>query len=236
MHQTAALLKTLKQTLKANGKTYADVAAELGLSEVSVKRLFTSQGFSLLRLEQVFGLMHRDNLHISQLTLKQEQHIVADIKLLLVAVCVLNRYSLNDILDRYALTEPECIRKLVELDRMQFIVLLPRNRIKLLVSPDFAWIPGGPIKHFFEQYAQAEFFASDFSKTPDKLLCLNAALSAPASAMLMRKLEEFRAEFSQISQADTTLPVNDRQWATLVMGFRHWQPSIFDELRKKTYV
>lgn len=53
MSQTSNLLQVLKKQLRGQGKTYADVAQLLGLSEASVKRLFASQSFSLQRLEQL---------------------------------------------------------------------------------------------------------------------------------------------------------------------------------------
>ena len=52
MAQTSELIKTLKQALKAHGKTYAAVARELNLTEASVKRLFWQKNFSLERLDQ----------------------------------------------------------------------------------------------------------------------------------------------------------------------------------------
>ena len=57
MAQTRELIKSLKTALKAQGKTYADVAVELGLTEASVKRLFSQQSFSLSRLDQVCHLI-----------------------------------------------------------------------------------------------------------------------------------------------------------------------------------
>ena len=50
MGQTRELVAALKTELKAQGKTYADVAAALELSEASVKRIFSQQNFSLERL------------------------------------------------------------------------------------------------------------------------------------------------------------------------------------------
>jgi len=47
-------MTTLKKQLKAHGKTYADVAELLQLSEASVKRLFAEQSFTLKRLERIF--------------------------------------------------------------------------------------------------------------------------------------------------------------------------------------
>lgn len=51
MPQAQKLVSTLKRTLKAHGKTYSQVAAHLGLSEASIKRLFSRGNFSLQRLE-----------------------------------------------------------------------------------------------------------------------------------------------------------------------------------------
>ena len=46
MPQVSPLISTLKKQLKAHGKTYADVAELLQLSEASVKRLFAEQNFT----------------------------------------------------------------------------------------------------------------------------------------------------------------------------------------------
>ena len=69
MAETQALVQTLKKTLKANGLTYRRVAEGLGLSEASVKRLFSEESFSLRRLDQVCGLM---GLEISDLVRQME--------------------------------------------------------------------------------------------------------------------------------------------------------------------
>ena len=49
MSQTSSLIETLKKYLKARGITYRMLAEEMGLSEASVKRLFSKHGFSLQR-------------------------------------------------------------------------------------------------------------------------------------------------------------------------------------------
>ncbi len=46
MSQADSLIETLKRQLRAQGKTYADVAEWLALSEASVKRLFAEKHFS----------------------------------------------------------------------------------------------------------------------------------------------------------------------------------------------
>ena len=165
MAQTRELIKTLKSALKAQGKTYADVAVELGLTEASVKRLFSTQRFSLDRLDRVchlldmeisdlVQLMNEQQQRLQQLSIEQEKEITADVKLTLVAVCVLNRWTMNDILSYYHISENECVRQLAKLDRLKVIELLPGNRIRLLVAPNFSWRENGPIQLFFQNLLQ----------------------------------------------------------------------------------
>ena len=52
--------------LKAQGKTYRDVAVALGLTEASVKRLFSKQSFSLHRLDQVCQLLEMEITDLAQ--------------------------------------------------------------------------------------------------------------------------------------------------------------------------
>ena len=52
MSQTRPLIDTLKQELRKQRITYKDVSVALGLSETSVKRLFSEEAFSIKRLEK----------------------------------------------------------------------------------------------------------------------------------------------------------------------------------------
>jgi DNA-binding Xre family transcriptional regulator len=102
MAQTAVLINVLKKALKAHGKTYADTAKYLGISEASVKRAFSQKSFTLHRLDeicQMLGIEFTDLLQmvkdsaaapISGLTLEQEKEIVGDLELLLTSVYVMN--------------------------------------------------------------------------------------------------------------------------------------------------
>jgi DNA-binding Xre family transcriptional regulator len=59
MH-AATLVDALKRLLKAHDVTYAKVAAGLGLSEASVKRMFSCRDFTLRRLEDVCRMVGID--------------------------------------------------------------------------------------------------------------------------------------------------------------------------------
>ena len=139
----------MKGALKERGITYQQVAEALELSEASVKRLFSERQFSLQRLDQICALLGLEITdlvrrldqaqRIDALTTEQEQELVGDDRLLLVAICALNRWSLAQMLRTYQLSEVEAVGRLARLDRMGLIELLPGNRIKPLISHDFRW-------------------------------------------------------------------------------------------------
>ena len=118
MAQTAALINTLKQALKSHRLTYAEVARKLGMSEANVKRMFASQRFTLERLEDVCKLMHMElgdlfqlyeesRQRITRLSEEQEEELMRDTKLLLVAVSVRNRLSFDEIVNNYQVSEQQ---------------------------------------------------------------------------------------------------------------------------------
>ena len=61
---------------------------------------------------------------------------------------------MSDILEHYQLSEATCIKRTCfKLDQLRLITLLPGNRIRLNISRDFDWIPGGPIRTYFREVA-----------------------------------------------------------------------------------
>jgi len=243
MAQTRELIKALKTALKAQGKTYADVAQELGLTEASIKRLFSQNSFSLSRLDQVchmldmeitdlVQLMNEQQHRLQQLTVAQEKEITANVTLTLVAVCVLNRWSMGDILGYYNISETECIQHLAKLDRLKVIELLPRNRIKLLVAPNFSWRENGPIQLFFQKKISQEFFNTHFSGDDECLIVLNGMFSSQSNAELQRKLERLAREFDLLNNEDAALDLADRHGTTLVLAMRGWQYGLFQPFIK----
>jgi len=153
-------MATIKRELKAQGLTYRDVARALALSEPSVKRLFSSERFTVERLVQIsqfVGFTLTELLQeasssvpqLSTLTEHQETQLVSNSKLLLVAVCAFNHWSVADIVAAYQMSKAECLKRLLVLDRMGVIALLPGDRIRLRIARDFDWLPNGPIRQFF---------------------------------------------------------------------------------------
>jgi len=247
MTTSAGLVDVLKRELRSRGITYACVARELRLSEASVKRMFSRRNFSLKRLDQVCQLansefsdiaraLHQEENLISRLSHEQEQEIVSNPKLFLVAVCALNHVGFDQIVATYDISRPECIQLLARLDRLGFIRLLPNNRIRLLISLDFAWLPDGPIQRFFNQQAHNEYFRSRFDRPDEFMVVVNGMLSRASSAALVTRLKRIAREFSELNNQDARLPLGERSAMSLLVAIRHWELAAFAELRRRKTV
>ena len=243
MAQTAALIEALKRALKSKGITYARVARGLGLSETSVKRMFSKQDLTLKRLEQICELagidfaelsrlMVQERSQVSRLTAEQEKMIVSDKKLLLVALCVVSHWTLEQIVGTYEISQAECIRCLVRLDRLGVIELQPGNRIRLLISPTFSLLPGGPLQQFFKTHVQSEYLDSGFDAPDELMLFVSGSLSTGSGATIAARLRRVANEFSELNRDDSQLPLSERRGASLLCAIRPWEPEAFRELRR----
>ena len=238
MAQVQAVFATLKEALKAARLTYADVAQGLGMSEANVKRMFASERLSLDRLEAICELIHMDltdlfqlvdasRQRITQLLEEQERELVADVKLLLVAVSVRNHLSYEEIIRNYMITETECIHYLAKLDRLHIIDLLPRNRIKLRVDENFSWRPNGPIERFFEREVQSQFLKSGFNSAGSMRVFIPGLLSERSHDAFTRKLLALGKEFTELHRQDCDLPLGKRRSIGLLLALREWEFAAF---------
>ena len=244
MAQTKQVVDTLKRMLKVHGFSYADVAEHLLLSEASVKRLFSESSFSLVRLDNVCQMMDMEisdlvlhmNEHysfmLSELTQDQEQEIASDNALLLITVCVLNRWTMSELIQYFHLSEHQCIQYLAILDRLKLIALLVGNRIKLKIASNFKWRNNGPIQQFFQQKLAADFFNSQFTQKQEKLIVMNGMLSHETMMVFHRKLTNLVREFEELNNEDASLPLEQRSGTTVVLATRSWQYGLFESLRK----
>ncbi len=243
MPQSQSLIATLKKSLKARGLTYRDVAEGLGLSEASVKRLFAEQRFSLQRLEQVCQLagmeisdlvrqMESSRQELDALTEAQEQELVLDIRLLLVAFLVVNGWSFDDIVHHYRIGETEVIRYLARLDRLKLIDLLPNNRIRLRISANFAWRRNGPIQQFFTANLQEDFLKSRFDEHNESFQFLSGMFTGACADQVRQRLRQLALEFHQYNQQDRDKSIDEREGYSLLLAFRPWRPDVFEKLRR----
>ena len=176
--------------------------------------------------------MKERQFRLKQLTEEQELEIARDPLLILVGVCVLNRWELEDITSKYNISEHQCVQKLARLDRLKIIELLPNNRIKLLVSPNFQWRKNGPMQNVFRETIGREFFKTNFVKENEMLVVLNGTFSRNSSLEFHKKIDKLAQEFENINLDDTGVPMKQKSGVTAVLAIRNWQFGAFESLQK----
>lgn len=242
MASADAVIDVLKAELKARGITYAEVARRIGMSEASIKRMFSERSFTLARLDEICAAagieftelaraFNREQHLLAQLTEAQEREIIDDPKLFLVAFCALNQLSFDDILADYALTPAELVGLLARLDRIGILELLPNNRFRLRIARTFTWLPNGPIQNAFKN-AAGDFFASDFAADDELMILLNGRLSRAGRAALIERLKRVAREFADRHIEDAGLPAAERPAMSLLLACRPWQPQFVRDLGK----
>jgi len=242
MTELNELIDVLKKTLKQHGITYAVLGRELELSEASIKRMFATQSFSLKRLEEIckvmnmelsdlFQVLEASKHRITNLTEEQEKELVLNPKLFLVVTCVRNNLCFNDIQDTFDITEHELIQLLASLDRLRFIELLPNNLIKLIVNPDFRWLPNGPVETYYAKQVESEYFRCRFNKEHEARLFLTGMVSEDSMVIIKSKLNQLAREFAQLHKQDIASSHKNMN-VGLVLAMRPWELNAFTELRK----
>ncbi len=243
MSSPELVLKVLRTELRHSGITYKVLAERIGMSESSVKRMFGQKDMSLSRLALICksaGIAMEDVLrqaadvtpHSDNLTLAQEKSLMASPKLLLVAICCLGNWTMEQIIETYTLSEPECILSLVELDRLGLIELKPMNRYRLKVSNAFHWRPDGPVQQYFREFVVSDYFDGRFDGEGESLLCVPARLSSQSAREIVQKIQQLAAELARLQQEDRRLNPEDRDGFTLLLGFRSWEFSALTALRR----
>jgi DNA-binding Xre family transcriptional regulator len=243
MTELQHVLAALKRQLKARGLSYRDVAIALELSEASVKRLLSTGRITLERLTalcEMLGLSLAEltqeaaasEIKMQQLTPEQETDLVADPNLLLVAACALNHWTLDDIVAHYRLSPTECLQRLLRLDRLRLIDLLPGNRIRLNVARDFDWLPDGPIRRYFRARGEADFLAGAFERPDEALFFVHGMLTAEAKTQLLTQLRQLRKRFAALHDESQQAAIGARRGSGLLLALREWEPPDFAQLRR----
>lgn len=242
MSEISQIVAKIKTQLKAQGLNYQAVARALKLSEASVKRMFASERFTIDRLAQISQILGYTMAELLQetassvpklqsLTREQEAKLVADEKLLLVTVCALNHLTVSDITSTYQITKPEVIKRLLVLDKMGVIDLLPHDRIRLRVQQNFEWIPNGPIRKYFLGHGMRDFLDSPFALAGESLEFAHGMLTANAIEQIQTDLQRLKQKLTLLHRESNSSPRHLKHGVALLMACRPWEPKSFRALR-----
>ena len=243
MSTTADLVAALKKELKSAQMTYADLAQAIGMAESSVKRMLAKGDMPLSRVDAICRVLKIDFADLArqvadhqpllkELTQAQEAAVVADKKLLLMAICVLSQWTLEQITASYRLTEAEGIQYLAQLDRIGIIELRPLNRYRLKLAKTFRWRAHGPVMHYFREHALLDYFAGSFDGPGEGVLLVHGAISRSLASSFMERMQRVAQDFAQQHLADQKLPDREREGYTLLLAARRWEFEAFARMRR----
>jgi len=241
---THDLVSALKAELKAAGITYAELAAQLGMAESSIKRIFAKADMPLSRIDEVLRVLKMDFAELArriadaqplrrELTLEQETAVVADRKLMLLAICCVSQWTFEQMTSTYAITDAECVRYLLQLDKLGFIELRPLNRYRLKVAKGFRWRPHGPVMAYFREHVADDYYSGGFDGEGETLMLVHGHISAAQAVNFVERLQRVGQDFAQQHLADQKLSAEHKRPYTLVVGMRSWLFAAFRDLKRR---
>lgn len=237
------IIDALKRCLKSRGITYRKLASPLGLSEASVKRLFSAGGFTLERVEQICRLLdmdmfelarlaHNEASTIAELSSAQEQALADNPRLLLVFHLLLSGWGVPEIVSEYDVSRAQCIKLMAELDRLRLIDLRPGDQVRLRTARHVSWRRDGPIRQAYQQQVLGEFFSAAFTSQGETLRFEAKELSHASREVMRRKLEKLVQEFNELARIDAALKSSERDAIGLVVGLRPYVLSLFTRIKR----
>jgi DNA-binding Xre family transcriptional regulator len=243
MSQTRAIHLALKRLMRTHGRTYAQAAPVLELSEASVKRLFARSGLSLDRIERLCDWLGVDVVELVQrsadaaplvttLSQEQERELVRDPALLLTAYLVLNHWHEDDILAAFRFGKRELDGHLLRLARLGLVEVAPYGRIRLRTARNFSWRKDGPIQRYFADRVLPEFLSTRFAGDDERMHFLGGMLSRRSLLRLHDAMQDLARRFDEMVREDLRLPVAERDGVSLFIGARRWEFSDFSRLRR----
>ena len=243
MTTTCDLVAAIKDELKAAHVTYADVADALGLSQSSVKRMFARADMPLSRIDAILRLVRLDVADLArrvadaaplrhELTLSQEEAVVADRRLMLLAVCCLSQWTLEQMVATYAIDTIEAQALLARLDALGIVAFKPPGHYRLNVAKTFRWQPHGPVMTYFRTQVAGDYFDAGFDGDGETLMLVHGHVGAAAATGFVERLQRIGEDFAQQHRAEQRLPDDRKAPYPLVAAMRSWVFAAFRDLQR----
>ena len=238
------LFATLKEEMKIAGKTQRDIAEALHLSLPTVKQAFSTKNLRLDRLERIchevlgyemselYRRMDNRTRKVSALTREQEQMLASNSVLLTVAICALNNWTPQEIVDAYQIQMTECRSLLAELEKLNLISVQSDTHIRLLIDKNFDWLPDGPIERLVVSQITPEFLNAAFDQPGEVRVFKTGMLSAASMQELSRRIEKLVDSFLLLNEDDSRLQLGHRVGTSMLIAVRPFEARAFTELRR----
>ena len=228
MKESERVVESLKHVLRERDMTYAELATRIGVSEATVKRMFSQRRMNLDRLEAIcdeLGLTmlelarrasERLESEVYRLSATQERQLVADVELFYFFWMLVNRNSLASICRRYGVSDQKARRWLLTLERMGIIELRDGKRFRLLVSSNVVWNEDGPIERLIVSRSLPVFLRGRFRGEHEYRRFIVGKLSSESLMEFRRQVEQLADRMFQQSVGTDAMRANSKTAACLI--------------------
>lgn len=133
-----AILQALKKTIRARGYTYADLAKKMSVSEVTIKRLFSSDHVSMKHLLRICDVLNVSLLDIAAiardvshpeyvLNEAQDRHFAANPRHYAIFIDLYRRKPASEVRKYWNLNEHDFFKVLRDLEKLGLLDVLPKK-------------------------------------------------------------------------------------------------------------
>jgi hypothetical protein len=222
--------KVLKQQIRVRGFRYQDIANDLDVSVMTVKRHLNSDrvpiecleeiaaciGLSLIEIAELAKAASRDN--VVDLETQQEEALAKDHALAAVRTMLYAGMSVPEIMTRFDLDEATLNGILACLDRLKLIELYPGNRVRIRGSRVIEWRAGGPMRREIDGDIRHNFMQMDFTNTEDYFGYETACLTPSSICQIEDQMRQLVRSMRLLHQIDSTESTDQKEWITLLVA------------------
>lgn len=237
----AELFELLKTILKARGMTYADLAGRLGVSEPTIKRIFSERDCKLSRMTEICSVLdlslddlvqEANRVHVAPIALgdSTEAQLAVDRAAFHLFLLLLDGMSFAAICEHYDIPDTRVFALGLRLERMGLAEVMPGNRIRLTVQGPIHFRRDGPLHRRLLQlnldFLLGAFHGQDTDHSA--YLTQSRRMTRQSAAHILARLREIQLEVSNLARRDQlTQPENALQSYKLGMAIA---PIAFPEL------
>lgn len=230
--QRESLFTLLKRALKARGYTYARLAAEMNLSELSIKRLFKEKDCKMSRLFEICAIigLSIDELIQMQQRFRQipeflpesvEAALAEDKHLFLILILLVSQLDIASVQTLMAIDKARLYLHLRALEKLGLIELETGDRFRFCVPLPIRWRMGGALSDLIKG-VNRRYIAHciDNEKDPEYAFTTASRLMSKSSALqIQNNLRRIREEFDYLSSQDQLFfKAEELQFYKLVFG------------------
>lgn len=200
-----AVLEVLKEAIKAKGFTYARLGREIGVSEVTIKRILSSgQGCTLERLFEICEQIGISFLEVTALAKKEEEvdHFLTPAQEVYFANN-LTHYAIfkelyggatsDEVMRSWKVSASEIFKILRALEKLELIDVLPENRMRKRVRGNIRMAHRGPLAKKILRPQIIAFLDHVDKVLEDDSVCMHSAEVELAQSHIPEFVEEIHA-------------------------------------------